>query len=85
MGIVVSFSGMIPDSSGLAISSYGTVFTGMTDWTIDDTNSVLNYNMTLTALSYLLTTASLTQSKTAFFWYRKETCPDYTFLNNNLC
>ena len=85
MGIAQSFSGIIPDTSGLGITTYGTVFVGLVDLTIDDTNSVLNYNMAVTGLNYLLTTSSLTQSRMAYFWYRKQTCPDYTFLNVTLC
>lgn len=71
LGVVNSFSGTFPDSSGLTISSYGTIYTGMVDWMIDDTNSVLDYNMGGTGLSYSLTTTSISQTKTAFFWYRK--------------
>lgn len=71
MGIVQSFSGVIPDSSNLVISVYGSVFVGMVDFTVDDTNSVFNYNMTLTGLGYLLTTSSMVQSQMTYFWYRK--------------
>jgi hypothetical protein len=71
LGVLNSFSGNFPDSSGLTISSYGTIYTGMVDWMIDDTNSVLDYNLGGTGLSYSLTTASISQSKTAFLWYRK--------------
>jgi hypothetical protein len=85
LGIVNSFSGIFPDSSGLAISQYGFIYKGMVDCIIDDTNSILDYNMGGTGLSYLLTTTSITQSRTSYFWYRKLTCPDYTFLNGNVC
>ena len=66
-----SFSGTIPDTSGLTVTQFGTIYTGMVDWTIDDTNSVLNYNMALSNRSYTLTTTSLTQSETVYFWYKK--------------
>jgi hypothetical protein len=85
LGVVSSFSGTLPDSSGLSVTSHGTVYTGMIDWMIDDSNSVLNYNMETTGLSYTFTTTSISQSKTAFFWYRKLSCPDYTFLNGFVC
>jgi hypothetical protein len=85
MGILTSFSGNFPDTSGVTISQYGTIYTGMVDWLIDDSNSVLNYNMSSTNLAYQLTTTSLSSSKFSYFWYRKLTCPDYTFLNGTVC
>lgn len=71
MGIVDDFSGTFPDRSGLTVLSYGTFYTGMIDWNIDDSNSVLNYKMGGTGISYLLTSTSLSRSRTAFLWYRK--------------
>lgn len=86
LGTLTSFSGYIPDPSGLSSSEYGFIYTGMLDWMIDDSNSVLNYNLSTNGLSYQLSTTSLSSSKTAYLWYRKLSCPDYTFLNiDNLC
>lgn len=86
MGVLSGFVGTIPDTSGLTVSAYDTVYTGMVDWTVNDANSVLDFIMTLSGISYSLTTNSLTQTKTAYFWYRKISCPNYSFLNaSNQC
>ena len=85
MGLLTSFANNFPDTSAVTVSQYGNIYTGMVDWYIDDSNSVLDYNMSSTNLAYQLVTTSLSSSRTAYFWYRKLTCPDYTFLNGTVC
>jgi hypothetical protein len=57
----------------------------MVNWNIDDSNTILNYNLALILKSYTLTTTSLSQANFVYVWYRKESCPDYTFLNGSVC
>jgi hypothetical protein len=85
LGSLATFSTTIPDSSGLTVTSYGTVFCGMIDWIVDDSNSILNYNANINGLSFLLTTTSLTQSHTAYLWYRSLSCPDNSYLSGSTC
>ena len=84
-GFLSSFSGSLPDSSGLTLTSTGTIYSGMVSWFIDDSNTVLNYNLAFTLKAYTLTTTSLSQVNFAYVWYRKQSCPDYTFLNGSVC
>ncbi len=49
----------------------GIIFTGMTDWTIDDSNGVNNMNLSMSLNSYTLTSTSLTSCRNAYVWYRQ--------------
>lgn len=44
-GYQSSFVFTVTDTSGVTVTSYGTIFTGMTDWRFIDTNNIINYNM----------------------------------------
>ena len=63
----------------------GSIFVGMTDWTIDDSNGVHNYNFSLSANTFVLTSTSLTSCRNSYVWYRQETCPQYYFLTSHRC
>ena len=45
LGFLTGLSNTIPDTSGVTVSDLGTIFTGMTNWKINDINSVLNYEI----------------------------------------
>jgi hypothetical protein len=77
--------GNIPDGSNLAVSVLGTIFMGMTDWTLSDTNAIINYNMSLSGLTYQLTSNTVTRTQSAYFWYRISTCPSNYFNQTNVC
>jgi len=57
----------------------------MVNWFIDDSNTVLNYNLALSLKAFTLSTTSLSQITFTYIWYRMESCPDYTFLNGTAC
>lgn len=79
MGFGSGLTGSVTDSSGLALSTTGSIMTGVTDWAISDSNAILNYNLTLSTLSYSIATTSVTRSRTAYLWYRLKTCPLYYY------
>jgi hypothetical protein len=85
MGFLSTLSGSVPDSSGLGLTTTGTIMTGMTDWTLSDSFAVINYNMTLSTLSYSIISTSVSRSKTGFVWYREKTCPTYYFDSSGTC
>ena len=85
MGFVNILGGTLPDSSGLALSVTGAIFTGMADWAMSDMNSIYTYNMSLSQRTYSLTSSSVTRSKTSYLWYRGISCPSYYYLVGNLC
>ena len=43
MGFLPSLSDTISDSSGVTSQTLGTIWAGMTDWSISDANEKLNY------------------------------------------
>lgn len=72
IGYISDFSGTITDNSGATgVTVTGIIFTGMTDWTIDDTNGVNNMNMSFSANTYSLTSTSLTSCRNSYVWYRQ--------------
>jgi len=85
MGFSTVMGGNIPDSSNLGLSALGTIFMGMTDWTLSDSNAVLNYNMSLSGLTYQLTSNTVTRTQTDYLWYRISTCPANYFNQSNVC
>jgi len=46
MGVITSLGGTVPDSSGLGFTTIGNIFTGVTDWILNDANAIITYNMT---------------------------------------
>lgn len=86
IGFITDFSGTIPETSGATgVTAMGSIFVGMTDWTIDDSNGVNNYNFSLSANTFVLTSTSLTSCRNSYVWYRQETCPQYYFLTSHRC
>ena len=72
LGFFTDFAGTVPDSSGAsAITTLGTIFTGMKDWGINDANSILGYSLTFSGRSYTQTTSSLTRYSAMYVWYRQ--------------
>jgi hypothetical protein len=49
----------------------GIIYTGMTYWTIDDSNGVNNFNFSLAGNVYTLTSTSLTSCQNSYVWYRQ--------------
>lgn len=85
MGFRTTTAGTIPDSSGMTVSDYGTVIMGMTDWALSDTNAVLNYNMSISGISFSLTSNTVTRTRSSYLWYRLLGCPTYYFTDGLLC
>jgi hypothetical protein len=72
MGYISDFSGTIPENSGaVGVTTMGTIFAGMTQWTIDDSNGVNNLNFTVSGNSYTITSTSLTSCQNSYTWYRQ--------------
>ena len=46
MGAFTSLGGSVPDSSGLGFTTIGNIFTGVTDWILNDANAIITFNMT---------------------------------------
>lgn len=51
MGVMTSLGGSVVDSSGLGFTTIGNIFTGITDWILNDANAILTYNLTQSGLS----------------------------------
>ena len=86
MGLLSSLTGSISDSSGLGISTTGSIMIGLTDWAISDSNAVIDYDLSVSSLSYSVTSSSITRSQSGFVWYREKTCPTYYYeLNSTTC
>ena len=85
MGFTNSLSGSVSDSSGLGLTTTGTILTGITDFAASDANAILNYNFTLSTLSYTIISTAITRTKTAYIWYRMKTCPIYYFESGSVC
>ena len=79
MGFVSALSGSISDSSGLGLTTTGNVMIGLTDWAISDSNAVIDYDITMSTLSYSITSSSVTRSQSGYVWYRQKTCPTYYY------
>ena len=71
MGFKTALSDTIDDSSGVVLSELGTIFTGVTDWTINDVNSILDYNITFSSKTFSISTQAVARTRTNFLWYRK--------------
>lgn len=71
LGFFNSLQATVPDSSGIAVSSMGTIFSGMTDFLIVDTNNVFDYNMSSTGRIFNLVSTSISRSQSCYFWYRQ--------------
>lgn len=71
MGYVTDFSGTIVENSGaIGVTVMGTIYSGMTEWIIDDSNGVNTYNFSFSGNNYVLTSTSLTYNRNSYFWYR---------------
>ena len=85
MGFGTGLGGTVPDSSGLNLAVTGSIFMGMTDWALSDTNAVITYNMSTSVTTYSLTSLTVTRTQTAYLWYRVVTCPVYYYQLGSLC
>lgn len=85
MGVITSLGGSVPDSSGLGLTTIGTIFTGMSDWALSDSNTIITFNMTQTGLIQSFQSSTVTRLKTCYLWYRDVSCPLYYYLLNSLC
>jgi hypothetical protein len=85
IGFLSDYSGVIPENSGATISSMGTIYTGVTEWSVSDTNGVHNYNFSLTLNNYVLVSNSIINFRSSYVWYRKEVCPQYYYLISHDC
>lgn len=86
IGYVSDFSGTIPENSGATgVTAMGIIFIGMTDWTIDDSNGVNTFNLSVSQNTYTLTSTSLTSCRNSYVWYRQESCTQYYYLSAHVC
>ena len=85
MGFLTGLSNTVTDASGITISELGVIFTGMVNWLIDDSNSVLDYNLAFASKTYTITTNALSSARVTYFWYRMESCDEYHYLSGHIC
>ena len=79
MGFTTTMSGTVTDSSGLGLTTTGTIAIGLTDWAISDTNAAIDYDLSMSTLSYTITSTSVTRSQSGYVWYRGKVCPTYYY------
>lgn len=71
IGFGSALGGTVPDSSGLGLTTTGTIFLGITDLAISDYYSVMTYNMSIAGTVYSLSSGGgITRTQTAYIWYR---------------
>jgi hypothetical protein len=86
IGFGTALGGTVPDSSGLGLTTTGTIFLGITDMAISDFYSVMTYNMSISGTVYSLSSAGgITRTQTAYIWYRQAVCPTYYYNQSNVC
>ncbi len=73
------------DSSGLGLTTLGTVFMGMTDWALSDSLALLRFNLTISGLTFSQVASPVTRTNVAYIWYRQMTCPTYYYQNGDIC
>jgi hypothetical protein len=86
IGFGTNLGGSVPDISGLNLNTVGTIFLGMTDWSMSDYYATLSYNMSISGLTYsIAANSSVIRTQTGYIWYREAVCPSYYYNLSNLC
>jgi hypothetical protein len=85
IGFLSGFTGTIPDSSGMGLSTTGTILMGMAYWALLDSQASIQYNISSSGLNYLVASAGVTGVSSALLWYRQIVCALYYYLSGPTC
>ena len=79
MGFSAGLTGSVTDNSGFGLATTGTIMIGLTDWALTDSNAAIDFDLTMSTLTYSIASTAFTRVQVGYVWYRQKTCPVYYY------